>query len=192
MKSSHGSENPLYLGGVVAQTFYVGAQIMCWTFIIQYAQENSAWIKLPRKTTISARWSSSFPAVSFAPSSSNTSAPRLLHARLRRHGGNLGTIYLEGMSASCLMAISACMSSCFPPSTVSPSTASARCENRLRGLILAIVGGAHAAPKAVSWIWRPAYHRRARFLLPSLSLLRVIAGYVTFTMQRHAQYKMIQ
>ena len=25
-----------YVGGVIAQTFYVGAQIMCWTFIIHY------------------------------------------------------------------------------------------------------------------------------------------------------------
>ena len=27
---------PRYLGGVIAQAFYVGAQIMCWTFIIHY------------------------------------------------------------------------------------------------------------------------------------------------------------
>lgn len=30
--------NPNYVGGVIAQTFYVGAQIMTWTFIIQYAE----------------------------------------------------------------------------------------------------------------------------------------------------------
>ncbi len=29
--------NPRYIWGVVAQAFYVGAQIMVWTFIIQYA-----------------------------------------------------------------------------------------------------------------------------------------------------------
>ncbi len=29
--------NKMYREGVVAQVFYVGAQIMCWTFIIQYA-----------------------------------------------------------------------------------------------------------------------------------------------------------
>ncbi|MEO0530323.1 MAG: L-fucose:H+ symporter permease, partial [Planctomycetota bacterium] len=27
---------PRYVGGVIAQAFYVGAQIMCWTFIIHY------------------------------------------------------------------------------------------------------------------------------------------------------------
>jgi MFS transporter, FHS family, L-fucose permease len=31
--------NPGYRGGVVAQAFYVGAQIMCWTFIIHYAEQ---------------------------------------------------------------------------------------------------------------------------------------------------------
>ena len=30
-------KNKLYRSGVIAQVFYVGAQIMCWTFIIQYA-----------------------------------------------------------------------------------------------------------------------------------------------------------
>ena len=30
-------KNPKYVEGVIAQAFYVGAQIMCWTFIIQYA-----------------------------------------------------------------------------------------------------------------------------------------------------------
>jgi len=30
--------NPMYVGGVIAQTFYVGAQIMTWTFVIQYAE----------------------------------------------------------------------------------------------------------------------------------------------------------
>lgn len=30
-------KNALYREGVIAQVFYVGAQIMCWTFIIQYA-----------------------------------------------------------------------------------------------------------------------------------------------------------
>lgn len=33
------NRNPAYRGGVIAQTFYVGAQIMCWTFIIHYGVE---------------------------------------------------------------------------------------------------------------------------------------------------------
>ncbi len=31
-------KNRRYVASVIAQTFYVGAQIMCWTFIIQYAE----------------------------------------------------------------------------------------------------------------------------------------------------------
>lgn len=31
-------KKPHLLGGVIAQTFYVGAQIMCWTYIYQYAE----------------------------------------------------------------------------------------------------------------------------------------------------------
>ncbi|OHX68512.1 L-fucose:H+ symporter permease [Flammeovirga pacifica] len=31
-------DNTTYSEGVIAQIFYVGAQIMCWTFIIQYAE----------------------------------------------------------------------------------------------------------------------------------------------------------
>ena len=31
--------NANYREGVIAQMFYVGAQIMCWTFIIQYADK---------------------------------------------------------------------------------------------------------------------------------------------------------
>ncbi|WP_228852901.1 L-fucose:H+ symporter permease [Aegicerativicinus sediminis] len=30
-------KSPKFLGGVVAQAFYVGAQIMCWTYLYQYA-----------------------------------------------------------------------------------------------------------------------------------------------------------
>lgn len=32
-------KNPRYVGGVLAQMFYVGAQIMVWTFILQYAEK---------------------------------------------------------------------------------------------------------------------------------------------------------
>jgi len=37
-------KNPQYIEGVLAQMFYVGVQIMCWTFIIQYA-ENTLGLK---------------------------------------------------------------------------------------------------------------------------------------------------
>jgi FHS family L-fucose permease-like MFS transporter len=37
--------NKKYIEGVVAQAFYVGVQIMCWTFIIQYAENEMGMAK---------------------------------------------------------------------------------------------------------------------------------------------------
>ena len=44
--------NSNYMFGVVAQVFYVGAQIMCWTYIVQYG-ENLVCRKLKHRVTIS-------------------------------------------------------------------------------------------------------------------------------------------
>ena len=38
-------KNRRYVASVIAQTFYVGAQIMCWTFIIQYAEKTLGMTK---------------------------------------------------------------------------------------------------------------------------------------------------
>ena len=68
-----------YREGVVAQFFYVGAQIMCWTFIIQYGTRlfmSKVWRrKLPKyyhKNIISSRWLFSVSAVLSVPSSCAT------------------------------------------------------------------------------------------------------------------------
>lgn len=37
--------NRRYTASVIAQTFYVGTQIMCWTFIIQYAEKTLGMTK---------------------------------------------------------------------------------------------------------------------------------------------------
>jgi FHS family L-fucose permease-like MFS transporter len=48
------AKNKTYLMGVVAQIFYVGAQIMCWTFIFQYVDNlNTA---LPIDEQLTATW----------------------------------------------------------------------------------------------------------------------------------------
>ena len=38
-------KNRRYVASVIAQTFYVGVQIMCWTFIIQYAEKTLGMTK---------------------------------------------------------------------------------------------------------------------------------------------------
>lgn len=41
-------KHPKFYGGVIAQAFYVGAQIMCWTYIYQYAES----IGIPNSTAV--------------------------------------------------------------------------------------------------------------------------------------------
>lgn len=47
-------KNKTYVTGVVAQMFYVGAQIMCWTFIFQYVDNLNA--SLPIDGQLTATW----------------------------------------------------------------------------------------------------------------------------------------
>jgi len=48
------SKNKSYLMGVVAQIFYVGLQIMCWTFIFQYVDNLNA--KFPESAQLTVTW----------------------------------------------------------------------------------------------------------------------------------------
>lgn len=48
------ARNKTYLMGVVTQMFYVGAQIMCWTFIFQYVDNLNA--DLPPNQQLTATW----------------------------------------------------------------------------------------------------------------------------------------
>ena len=120
--------NAVYIRGVVAQVFYVGVQIMVWTFIIQYA---AIELGMPKPTAqlynmvamaifVTSRFICTFLLKYVKPS-------RLL-MYLAIGGGvfTLGTIFLpnapfvEGAyfgaywGLYCLVAISACMSLMFP------------------------------------------------------------------------------
>lgn len=108
---------PDYVLGVVAQAFYVGVQIMVWTFIIQYAVNE---LGLPAKTAqgwniaamiifVSSRFVCTYLLKFFNPG-------RLL-ALLAVGGGGLvlGAIFFKGLSGLyCLVGVSACMSLMFP------------------------------------------------------------------------------
>ncbi len=108
---------PHYREGVVAQVFYVGAQIMCWTFIIQYAvselgmsrETAQGWNIAAMIVFVSSRFVCTF-LLKFID------AGRLL-MWLSIGGGLLtfGVITLPGMAGLyCLVAVSACMSLMFP------------------------------------------------------------------------------
>jgi len=139
-------KNPRYVGGVIAQTFYVGAQIMCWTFIIQYA-ENALGIGkataqnhniLAMVIFLCSRFICTFFLKYVSPG-------RLLMAlSLGGFACTLGAIHLEGMAGLySLIAVSACMSLMFP--TIYGLALDGVGEDAKlgsAGLIFAIVGGA--------------------------------------------------
>ncbi|MGS2722609.1 L-fucose:H+ symporter permease [Porticoccus sp. GXU_MW_L64] len=142
--------NKCYLEGVVAQAFYVGAQIMCWTFIIHYgmtsigltAAEAQGYNLIAMITFLSSRFICTFLLGYIKP------GQLLFFLALGGMACVLGAIFLDGMAGLySLIAISACMSLMFP--TIygialkdmgdDASLASA-------GLVMAIVGGALMPP----------------------------------------------
>lgn len=109
--------NSRYVGGVVAQAFYVGAQIMCWTFIIQYGMNELGM------TAKEAQWYNIAAMVIFVTSRFVCTYllkffnPGFLLGALAVGGGLLvlGTIFIQGMPGLyCLVGVSACMSLMFP------------------------------------------------------------------------------
>lgn len=109
--------NERYLEGVVAQTFYVGAQIMCWTFIIQYAESELGLSKstaqncniLAMLIFVSSRFVCTFLL--------HYIRPGMLLGLLALGGMMLtaGTIFIQGYAGLyCLIGVSACMSLMFP------------------------------------------------------------------------------
>ena len=148
--------NPCYVEGVIAQAFYVGAQIMCWTFIIHYgmttlgltAAEAQGYNIIAMVTFLSSRFICTFLLGYVRP------GRLLMTLAIGGVGLSLGTMFLEGYAGLySLIGISACMSLMFP--TIygialkgmgdDASLASA-------GLVMAIVGGALMPPMQAALI----------------------------------------
>ncbi len=136
-----------YVGGVVAQTFYVGAQIMCWTFIIHYG------MTLLGLSAAEAQNYNIAAMVLFLTSRFVcTFLLRFLNAGLLLGllsvGGlalTLGAIFVQGLPGLyCLIGVSGCMSLMFP--TIYGIALHGLSPNHAKlgsaGLIFAIVGGA--------------------------------------------------
>ena len=142
--------NGRYLEGVVAQAFYVGAQIMCWTFVIHYgmtaigltAAEAQGYNIIAMLIFLSSRFICTFLLGFVRP------GQLLLLLASGAIVLTLGAIFLQGFAGLyCLIGISACMSLMYP--TIygialkgmgdDASLASA-------GLVMAIVGGALMPP----------------------------------------------
>ncbi|MGJ8676873.1 MAG: MFS transporter [Akkermansiaceae bacterium] len=110
-------KNPRYVGGVFAQMFYVGAQIMVWTFILQYAEKelgmDNATAGNHQIMALVIFLSFRFICTAFLKYVS----PGKLLAALAFGGiaTTLGAIHITGMPGLySLILISACMSLMFP------------------------------------------------------------------------------
>jgi MFS transporter, FHS family, L-fucose permease len=175
--------NRHYVEGVIAQAFYVGAQIMCWTFIIQYAVNElgltaataQGYNIVAMVIFVSARFICTYLLKYVSPG--------FLLFGLAVGGGLLvlGTIFLTGMAGLyCLVGVSACMSLMFP--TIYGIALEGLGEDAKlgsAGLIMAIGGGC-LLPPLQGWIMDQSFTllsaTRISFFLPFLCFV-VIAIY---------------
>jgi len=179
--------------GVVAQTFYVAAQICCWTYIIHYAMTNLGMsIDTAQNYNIVAMiifLSSRFICTFLLRYISSGHLLMTLAC-----GGitlTLGVIFLQNLAGLyCLIGISACMSLMFPTIYgIALEGLGDDAKLGSAGLVFGIVGGA-LMPMGVGWIidqgsvnlgFATLTGVSASFVLPLSSFIVIaIYGYRTF------------
>jgi FHS family L-fucose permease-like MFS transporter len=186
--------NKRYLEGVIAQAFYVGAQIMCWTFIIQYGVNELGLTKATAQgynmiamvIFVSSRFVCTYLLKYFSPG-------RLLFG-LAVGGGllTLGTIFIHGMlGLYCLIGISACMSLMFPTIYgIALDGLGDDAKLGSAGLIMAIGGGC-LMPPMQGWVMDQTFttlsSTRVSFFLPFICFV-VIAIYGIRTFMIHHEH----
>lgn len=149
--------NVKYRDGVIAQFFYVGTQIMCWTFIIQYGTrifmaegmaEADAEILSQRYNMVAmiffccSRFICTYLMRYIAP------AKMLATFAFTAIVLVLGVIFIDGRAGLyCLVAVSACMSLMFPTIYgIALEGIGADAKIGAAGLIMAILGGSVLPP----------------------------------------------
>ena len=190
-----------YREGVIAQFFYVGAQIMCWTFIIQYGTRlfMSPEFGMDEKSAevLSQQYNIIAMIIFCISRFICTFILRYLNAGkllmiLAIFGGifTLGTIFLQNIyGLYCLVAVSACMSLMFPTIYgIALKGLGDDAKFGAAGLIMAILGGSILPPLQASIIdmkeigWLPTVN--VSFILPFICFL-VIIGYGYRTVKRN-------
>ena len=150
-------QNKPYRYGVVAQFFYVGVQIMCWTFIIQYGTRvfMNEGMSEQAAEVLSQRYNIVAMAIFCVSRFICTFLLKYIHpSKLLTYLGIagavlvLGVIFLDGRAGMyCLVAVSACMSLMFP--TIYGTALTDTGEDAklgAAGLIMAILGGSVLPP----------------------------------------------
>lgn len=190
--------NKKYLEGVVAQAFYVGAQIMCWTFIIHYAENE---LGLPKTTGqfynmiamvifVSSRFICTFLLKFFSPGG------LLMSLAVGGFALVAGTIFVQGMvGLYCLIGVSACMSLMFPTIYgIALKGLGDDAKLGAAGLIMAIGGGCLMPPMQGAIMDMNAFNlgfmtlssTRASFVLPLICFVVIaIYGFRTSKVHRH-------
>jgi MFS transporter, FHS family, L-fucose permease len=183
---------PRYVEGVISQMFYVGAQIMCWTYIIHYGTEVFVAQGIHEKEAqiISQNYNIAAMVIFCLSRFVCTFllkyiAPGALLMLLAAGGMALSaaTILLGGIyGLYCLVGISACMSLMFPTIYGIALTGIKGDDATFAaaGLITAIVGGTFLPmmQAGVIDLWQASFlsPARASFILPLLCFL-IIAVY---------------
>ncbi len=154
---------PKYREGVIAQFFYVGAQIMCWTFIIQYGTRIFMEQGMGEKDAeVLSQQYNIFAMILFCSSRFICTfllkyfRPGALLGTLAVAAGllTLGVIFCNGIAGLyCLVGVSGCMSLMFP--TIYGIALEGMGEDAkfgAAGLIMAILGGSGLPPLQASII----------------------------------------
>jgi len=191
-------KNSKYLEGVIAQAFYVGAQIMCWTFIIQYAGNELGMAKttaqmynmIAMAIFVTSRFICTFMLKFFSPGG--------LLMSLAIGGFALvgGTILIKGMTGLyCLVGVSACMSLMFPTIYgIALKGLGDDAKLGAAGLIMAIGGGCLMPPMQGAIMDMEAFNlgfmtlssTRASFVLPLICFVVItIYGFRTSNVHGH-------
>jgi len=147
-------KNKRYYNGVIAQAFYVGAQIMVWTFIFQYVDNLNA--SRPADAQLTATWYNMAAMIMFLSARAVSTfllkylepAKLMFLFAIGAIAMSLGTIFIVGIwGLYCLVGISIFMSLMFPTIYgIALRDMGEEAKIGSAGLVMAIVGGALMPP----------------------------------------------